>query len=84
MANKTVLKNDSTEESKPTVNQDNQKNLAPDKVASKKQKKSNKKSTGIDIESVERSAVSQVKANSSKDVKGSSGLANTGPVVSYD
>jgi hypothetical protein len=84
MANKKVLKDDNTEESTPTVNQDNQKSMATEKVVGKKQKKPIKKSTGIDIDSVERSAVSQVKATSSKDLRGSSGLANTGTIISYD
>ena len=35
MANKTVLKKDSTKESKPSVNQINKKSVAPDKVADK-------------------------------------------------
>jgi hypothetical protein len=84
MANKIVLKKDGIEESKPIVNQDNQKNIPSDKLEGKKQKKSIKKSSGVVIDSVERRAVSQVKATSSKDVRGSSGLANTGTIISYD
>jgi hypothetical protein len=84
MSNKKVLKDDNTEESTPTVNQNNQKNMATEKVVGKKQKKPVNKSSGVVIDSVGRSAVSQVKATSSKDVRGSSGLANTGTIISYD
>jgi hypothetical protein len=84
MANKTVLKKDSTKESKPSVNQGNNKNTAPDKVADKKQKTPIKKSSGIVAGAVGRSAVDAVKGNSSRDVRGSSGLANTGTIISYD
>lgn len=84
MANKTVLKKDNTKESKLGVNQVNKKSVAPDKVADKKQKSAPKKSSGIVADAVGRSAVSQVKHNSSRDVRGSSGLANTGTIISYD
>jgi hypothetical protein len=80
-----VLKKDSTEESKPFVNQDNQKNIPPDKLEGKKLKKPINKSSDVVIDSGERSAVSKVGATSSKDVKGgSSGLANTRTIISYD
>ena len=49
-----------------------------------KQKKITKKSSGIVPDAVGRSAVNQVKAGSSRDVRGSSGLANTGTIISYD
>ena len=49
-----------------------------------KQKKITKKSSGIVPDAVGRSAVNQVKASSSRDVRGSSGLANTGTIISYD
>ena len=81
---KTVLKKDSTKESKPSVNQVNKQNIAPVEVAEKKQKTQPKKSSGIVADAVGRSAVNQVKANSSRDVRGSSGLANTGTIISYD
>ncbi|MEO7582166.1 MAG: hypothetical protein ABIS74_04180 [Ferruginibacter sp.] len=84
MANRTALKKDSAKDSTPSVNQVNKKNIAPDKAAEKKQKTQSKKSSGIVPDAVGRSAVSQVKANSSKDVRGSSGLANTGTIISYD
>ena len=84
MANKKVLKKDSTKESKPTVNEDNNKNIAPAKVADKNQKTRIRKPSGIVAAAVGRSAVNQVKATSSKDVRGSSGLANTGTIISYD
>jgi len=84
MANKTVLKKDRTNDSKPTVNKVNEQNIEPKKVADKKQKTQPKKSSGIVADAVGRSAVNQVKANSSRDVRGSSGLANTGTIISYD
>ena len=84
MANKIVLRKDNTKDSKPSVNQVNKKSVAPDKVADKKQKTPSKKSSGIVADAVGRSAVNQVKANSSRDVRGSNGLANTGTIISYD
>ncbi len=84
MANKTVLKEDSTKESKPTVNQVNKKDIAPDEVPVKKQKTPKKKSSALVAASMGGSALDAVKAHSSKDVRGSSGLANTGTIISYD
>ena len=84
MENKTVFKKDSAKESKPSMNHVNKKNIAPDKVADKRQKTKPEKSSGNVAGAVGRSAVNQVKANSSKDVRGSSGLANTGTIISYD
>ncbi|MEO7485713.1 MAG: hypothetical protein ABIU77_01375 [Ferruginibacter sp.] len=69
MANKTALKKDDITKSEPVK---------------KKGGKLIKKSTGIVASSVGRSAVDIVKARSSKDVRGSSGLANTGTIISYD
>ncbi len=43
-----------------------------------------KKSSAIIAASMGLSAVNQVKARSLADVKGSSGLSNVGPVVSYE
>lgn len=83
MANKTLLKK-STNESKPSVNQVNKKKIAPDKVAVVKPKTVAKKSSGIVADAVGRSAVNQVKATSSKNIRGASGLANTGTIISYD
>ena len=84
MANKTVLKKGSTKESKPSVDQVKKQNIAPVKVADKKQKIPTKKSSGIVAAAAGRSAVDAVKGNSSRDVRGSSGLANTGTIISYD
>jgi hypothetical protein len=84
MANKTVLKKDNTRESKPSVNPVSNKNISTDQVADKKQKKTIKKSSGIIAGAVGRSAIDAVKGNSSKDVRGSSGLADTGTIISYD
>ncbi len=84
MANKTVLKKDSTKDGESSVNQVNKKSIAPDKVANKKQKTPTKKSSALVAASAGRSALNAVKANSSRDVRGSSGLANTGTIISYD
>ncbi|MEO7044896.1 MAG: hypothetical protein ABI091_06280 [Ferruginibacter sp.] len=43
-----------------------------------------KKSSALKAASMGRSAINQVKARSLADVKGSSGLSNSGPVVSYE
>ncbi|MEO8772676.1 MAG: hypothetical protein ABI402_21450 [Ferruginibacter sp.] len=69
MKNKIVLKKDAVNKSKSTEN---------------KQKNPAKKSSGFVAAAVGRSAVDAVKANSSKDVRGSSGLANTGTIISYE
>jgi len=50
----------------------------------KKTKKPLRKSSVTQIDAIERSAVDAVKANSSRTVRGSSGLANTGTIISYD
>jgi hypothetical protein len=84
MANKTILKKDSTKDSKPGVNQANKMNITPDKVAGKKQKTPTKKSSVFLAASVGRSAVNQVKADSSRDGRRSSGLQNIWAVNSYD
>lgn len=88
MANKTVLKEnlkpEDTKATKPGVNKIDKKNIAPDKVAHKKQKIPTKKSSALVAASAGRSALDAVKANSSRDVRGSSGLANTGTIISYD
>lgn len=83
MAIKTALKKDSIEESKPTVNQLTNKNIKPNMVGDKKQKIQPKKSIGI-VAAAARSAVNQVKANYSWDIRGSGGLANRWAVNSYD
>ncbi len=66
------------------MNQVNIKGIAPNKIADKKQQTLPKKSSGIVADAVGRSAVNKVKANSSRDVRGSNGLANTGTIISYD
>ena len=88
MSNKTALKEnlkpEETKATKPGVNQIDKKNITPDKVAAKKQKTPPKKSSALLAASMGRSAIDAVKANSSRDVRGSSGLANTGTIISYD
>ncbi len=84
MSNKTVLKKEVTSTPGTNVIDKSKKaNPAPDKVA-KKSKKPLKKSSAAQINAVERSAIGSVKANSSRTVRGSSGLANTGTIISYD
>jgi hypothetical protein len=83
MANKTVLKKDSTKDSKPGVNQANKKNITPDKVAEKKQKIPTKKSSAL-VAAIGCSAVNQVKTDYSRDSRRSSGLENVWAVNSYD
>ncbi|HEV8079366.1 MAG TPA: hypothetical protein VGP43_01540 [Chitinophagaceae bacterium] len=55
-----------------------------DKKGNQSIKKTSKKSSALLAASKGRSAVDNVKAASGKDVRGSSGLANTGPFVSYE
>ncbi len=59
-------------------------NLMPEKVTEKKQKRPLKKSSALLAASMGRSAIGGVDVHSSKDVRGSSGLANTGTIISYD
>ncbi len=84
MANKVALQKDNMDKNKSVVNQTGKKskgNSAPEKIAGKKPIK---KSSGFVPSSVGVSAVDAVMARSSKDVRGSSGLANTGTIISYD
>lgn len=86
MANKTELQKNGVNKIKPGVNpidKKDTKNIAPEKVAEKKQKKPSKKSSALVAASMGRNAVDAVDAHSSKDVRGSSGLANTGTIISY-
>jgi hypothetical protein len=87
MENKKVLQKNSVNKIKPGVNPIDKKdarNIIPEKDAEKKQKKPLKKSSGFVASAVGRSAVDAVKARSSRDVRGSSDLANTGTIISYD
>lgn len=88
MPNKTGMKNDlkseETTNSKPVANQEMKKDTASDKAPEKKNKSSKKKSSSAVDDSIEKSATTRVKASSSRDVLGSSGLANTGTIISYD
>ena len=87
MENKKVLQKNGANEIKPVVTPIDKKdtgNKIPEKVAEKKERKRVKKSSGFVPSSVGVSAVDAVKSRSSKDVRGSSGLANTGTIISYD
>ena len=84
MSDKTVLKKEVT--STPGANmidKSNKEKPAPDRVA-RKTKKRLKKSSVAQINAAEGSAVGAVRANSTRTVRGSSGLANTGTIISYD
>ncbi len=82
MSNKTALK-DNVKSEKIIPNTSVVK-ISPDKVAAKKQKKLSGKSSALVAASLGRSAVDHVRAHSRGDIRGSSGLANTGPFVSYE
>ncbi|MEO7045314.1 MAG: hypothetical protein ABI091_08370 [Ferruginibacter sp.] len=87
MANKTIVPKSSISKTKPAVNAIDKKatkNKMPEKVAETKQTKPAKKPSGIVASAVGASAVDAVMARSSRDVRGSSGLSNTGTVISYD
>jgi hypothetical protein len=87
MSNKITLQEDNMDKNKSVVNQTGEKGQGtsiPGKVSEKKQKKPVKKSHGVVPSSIGESAVDAVKAHSSRDVRGSSGLANTGTIISYD
>ncbi|MDQ6758134.1 MAG: hypothetical protein M3004_14525 [Bacteroidota bacterium] len=82
MSKKTVLKKEVTGTTDENMINKSKKNQAVDRVP-RKIKKKIKSSTAAQINAVERSAVGAVRANSSKTVRGSSGLANTGTIISY-
>ncbi|MDQ6813288.1 MAG: hypothetical protein M3040_06120 [Bacteroidota bacterium] len=84
MSNKTELEKDKT--STPGTNvTDKNKQKNPTTVRNpRKTKKRLKNSSVAQINAAEGSAVGAVKANSSRTVRGSSGLANTGTIISYD
>ncbi len=87
MQNKTVLQKDDTDKMKSGITPIEKKdtgNILPENPVEKKQRKRVKKSSAFLAASVERSAVGEEEAHSSKDVRGSSGLANTGTIISYD
>ncbi|CAN5275182.1 hypothetical protein BH09BAC2_BH09BAC2_02090 [soil metagenome] len=87
MENKKVVQKNTVNKIKTgvnTIDKKDTKNAIPEKIAEKKQKKPLKKSSALLAASKGRSALDAVKANSSRDVRGSSGLANTGTIISYD
>ena len=84
MSNKTELEKEVISAPDANViNKSGKENTAPDNAA-KKVKKPVKKSSVEQIDAAEGSALGAVKANSSRTVRGSSGLANTGTIISYD
>ncbi len=87
MANKVVVPKKSINKVKAGVNPVDKivpEKLLTEKVSDKKPKKVTKPSTAFDPASIGSSAVDAVKAHSSRDVRGSSGLANTGTIISYE
>ena len=84
MSNKTALKKEVTSTPGANVIDKSKKEDLASGKGLKKIKKPLKKSSVSQIDSVERSAVDVVKAHSSRDVRGSSGLANTGTIISYE
>ncbi len=82
--NNSNQKKEELKTSNPSANQKDKKNITPGKIAEKKGEKSPKKSSALLAASKGHSAVDNVKAASGKDVRGSSGLTNTGPFVSYE
>ena len=87
MTNKTAVQKDKMDKNKSVVTQtgkeDKRKNVT-EKIAEKKGKRPSKGSSAILAASMGRSAVDAVLPHSSRDVRGSSGLADTGTVISYD
>ena len=85
MSNKTELKK---VVSSPTGVKKNDKiineNPALIRRVHRKEKKRLQKSSVAQIEAAEGSAVGAVEANSSRTVRGSSSIANTGTIISYD
>ncbi len=87
MENKKVLQKNDVNKIKTGVTPIDKKdtrNLMPEKPTQKKQRKRMKKSSALLAASMGRSAVDAVDARSSKEVRGSSGLTNTGTIISYD
>ncbi|MEO5593944.1 MAG: hypothetical protein ABIR15_03320 [Chitinophagaceae bacterium] len=87
MAKKPVLQKSGISKMKPIINPIDKKeasNIMAEKVAEKKQNNPLKKSSVLVAASKGRSVVDAVNAHSSKDVRGSSGLSNTGTIISYD
>ena len=87
MENKKVLQKNDVNKIKTGVTPIDKKdarNIMPEKPAEKKQRKRIKISSALLAASMERSVVDAVDTHSSKDVRGSSGLSNTGSIISYD
>ena len=89
MSNKTELKEnqnmDVSEADQLPVKQidkEGKENIANSEVAEKKKKKHI--SSALVAASLGRSAVDRMKAHTSRDISGSSGLLNSGPFVSYE
>lgn len=80
MANKTEFNKKEPNKSQPA--EKDGKNVSPDKNA--KKKSGAKKSSAVTAATMGRSAVDHMKPDASRDVRGSSGIANTGPFVSYE
>ncbi len=81
MPNKEALKKEAAETAgENLIDKEQKEDIGADKIV----KKPKKRSSVLQIDEVERSAVGAVKVDSSRDVRGSNGLANTGTIISYD
>lgn len=79
MSNKTELKKEVTSTTGVNKNEKQEPVRVP-----RKAKKLQRRSSVAQINAAEGSATGAVDANSSRTVRGSSGLANTGTIISYD
>lgn len=87
MENKKVVQKNGVNKIEPGVipiDKKDTRNIMPEKVVEKKHRKRMKESSALLAASMGRSAVDAVDAHSSKAVRGASGLANTGTIISYD
>ena len=84
MSDKTEVKKNAVVTPGTNIINKRKKEKPPTDRLPRKTKKRLQKSSIAQIDSVEESAVGAVKANSSATVRGSSDLANTGTIISYD
>lgn len=82
MKEPTELKKDNQSVSQNKVKEE--KNSTPGKIADKKKGAKPLKSSALVAASLGRSAVDAVQPTAGTDVKGTSGLTNSGPVVNYE
>jgi hypothetical protein len=83
MDNEQVDNQDYTDESKAGGNVSASEKEAAETVAGAKEKSAPKKSSAIAAAAAGRSAVDRVRPHASRDIRGSSGLGDTGTIISY-